>query len=181
VSNAGTSREYVVRDHLAGLGYFVMRAPGSKVRLPDPDERAPVDLLALPPGGGQVLMVQVKRGAGRLRPAPWNQLLSLAGLYGAVPILAEAVPRRPIVYWRLTGWKVEGRTGGSPKQPYAAFDPAPQAGGHCPRPGHLGTWEHGSPPLDRLADGSGWACPGITDGGACGYFRAAAAQTVLTP
>ena len=33
---------------------------------------------------------------------------------------------------------------------------------YCPRGQHRGTWEHGSPPLDRYTDGSGWACPGDT-------------------
>ncbi len=41
---------------------------------------------------------------------------------------------------------------------------------YCPRGQHRGTWEHGSPPLDRFTDGSGWACPGMApDGAACGY------------
>ena len=43
---------------------------------------------------------------------------------------------------------------------------------YCPRPhknGGIG-WRHGSPPLDRLLPGPGWACPGIApDGSACGY------------
>ena len=41
---------------------------------------------------------------------------------------------------------------------------------YCPRGRHQGTWEHGSPPLDKFTDGSGMACPGIApDGSACGY------------
>lgn len=41
---------------------------------------------------------------------------------------------------------------------------------YCPRQHHRGSWEHGSPPLDKFTDGSGWACPGLApDGSACGY------------
>jgi len=47
---------------------------------------------------------------------------------------------------------------------------APDAQRYCPRTSHRGEWERGSPPLDRLTDGSGWDCPGMTAAGvACGY------------
>jgi Holliday junction resolvase len=108
MGNLGTGREYVVRDQLARLGYYVMRSPASK---------GPVDLVAIRPG--VVLFVQVKRGASRLRPSGWNDLLSAARQYGAVPVLAEAVPRRPVAWWRLLAAKVpNGRA-----QPREIFDP----------------------------------------------------------
>lgn len=41
---------------------------------------------------------------------------------------------------------------------------------YCPRGRHRGGWEHGSPPLDRFTDGTGWSCPGIlADGSPCDY------------
>lgn len=112
-ASVGAAAEREARDVLLGLGYFVVKAGGSK---------GPADLVAIRPGG-LILFVQVKRGAGRLRPPEWNALLALARRYGAVPVLAERVLRCPFAWWRLDGPKVEGGRPG-PRQPMTEYDPA---------------------------------------------------------
>ena len=106
----GAAAEREARKILEGWGYYVVRASASK---------GAADLLAIRPGG-LVLFVQVKRGKGRLRPPAWNELLSLARRYGAVPILAERVVRQPMAWYRLDGPKAEG---GRARQPMTGYDP----------------------------------------------------------
>jgi Holliday junction resolvase len=112
----GAAAEREARHRLEALGYFVVRGAGSKGN---------ADLVAIAPGGRPVLLVQVKRGEGRLRPPEWNELYRLAREYGAVPILAERVPRLPMRWFRLEGLKVVGGRG---RQPLSTYDPAPELG-----------------------------------------------------
>jgi Holliday junction resolvase len=109
-ADKGARTEREARDILLGHGYYVVKSGGS---------RGAVDLVAIRPH--LVLFVQVKCGPGRLRPTEWNQLLSIARLYGAVPVLAERVDRKPMAWYRLEGAKVEGGRG---RQPLGQFDPA---------------------------------------------------------
>lgn len=88
----GRDLEHRVRTHLREEGYEVLRTAGSKSK---------VDLVALKPG--QILFVQCKR-SGALPPAEWNALWDLAAMVGAVPVLAEQLPRGRR-YWRLTARK----------------------------------------------------------------------------
>jgi Holliday junction resolvase len=94
--DAGRRREYTTRDHLVANGYEVIRSAGS---------RSPIDLFAFKPG--QLLLVQCKRD-GRLGPAEWNALYTLAEMLGptAVPILAVHHKREKLELWRLVGRKV---------------------------------------------------------------------------
>lgn len=103
----GRAFEYRVRDELQGLGYFVMRAAGS---------RSPIDLIAVRKGA--VLFVQCKMD-GYLRRGEWNDLFELAESVGVVPLLAGRW-RRSIRYCRLLSRK-EGITRGS--QPYGVYQP----------------------------------------------------------
>jgi len=104
----GRSFEYRTRDHLRGLGYFVLRSPASK---------SPIDLVAIRPG--RVLLVQCKRN-GALAPGEWNELFDLAETCGAVPILAGAPMGRGVSYHLLTGRKDGARRA----QPCESFDPS---------------------------------------------------------
>ncbi|GAA1431702.1 hypothetical protein GCM10009601_51210 [Streptomyces thermospinosisporus] len=97
----GRDLEHRVRAHLRDEGYEVLRTAGSKSK---------VDLVAIK--AGQILFVQCKR-SGALPPAEWNALWDLAVMAGAVPVLAEQLPRGRR-YWRLTGRK--DRPGA--RQPY---------------------------------------------------------------
>ena len=147
MSNTGTAAEYRVRDAMRNAGWYVVRSPASK---------GSVDLLAVAPG--VAAFVQVKRGQGRLYPEEWNALLDLAARYGGVPVLAEAVPRRPIAWWRLTQRKTPGWTG--TRQPKVAWDPSrpgarvvAAAAPFTIPPGSMATLEDGTPdlgPLPRL-------------------------------
>lgn len=121
-ASVGAAAEREARDVLLALGYFVVKAGGSK---------GPADLVAIRPGG-LILFVQVKRGAGRLRPPEWNALLSLARLYGAVPVLAEREVRKPMAWYRLERHKTLGGRPG-PHQPCVLFDPAPPPFGPDPQ------------------------------------------------
>ena len=102
---AGTRTEHKVRELLEAEGYVCARTAGSKGAL---------DLLAVKPG--ELLMVQVKR-SGVLGPAGWNRLYELAVMAGAIPILADAPIRRPIVFYRLLARK--DRPGA--RQPFEVF------------------------------------------------------------
>lgn len=110
MSTASRGRYYEsrVRDDLRAHGWYVIRSAASKGN---------VDLIAL--GAGEAtLLVQVKGGVwGRLDPEPWNNLFDLAAGCGAVPVLAEVLPRKSVAYWRLTGRK-ESRG----PQPYERFE-----------------------------------------------------------
>jgi Holliday junction resolvase len=97
---AGRDKEYKVRDHLVDNGYEVIRAAGSKGK---------VDLVAfkLWPDAWtdrHILFVQVKRIGGTIPPADRAELLRLAKIANAIPIVAhQPIPRRPLQYRRLTG------------------------------------------------------------------------------
>lgn len=108
-ASVGAAAEREARRALEALGYFVVRSAASG---------GPADLVAIM--AGRVLFVQVKRGAGRCRPPEWNELYRVAQRFGAVPVLAERVPRLPMMWFRLTGLKV---VGGRAAQPYEPFDP----------------------------------------------------------
>lgn len=96
----GTRFERKVRVHLAGNGYEVIRAAGSK-------GGTKADLVALKPG--QLLLIQCKR-AGILPPGEWDRLVQVAGWVGALPLLAANGPLgRGVTYTRLCGPKLRGR------------------------------------------------------------------------
>lgn len=89
----GRAFEYRVRDDLTKDGYDCIRAAGSKGK---------IDIIALKTG--QVLFVQVKRTDGQIPPADRAELLRLARLVDAVPLVAyQPVPRKPIAYRQLLG------------------------------------------------------------------------------
>jgi len=75
----GRRLEYLVRDKLTELGYFAIRAAGSK---------GLVDVVGI--GHDKILFVQCKR-SGVISSEEWNALLNLARACKASPILA----RRP--------------------------------------------------------------------------------------
>jgi holliday junction resolvase Hjr len=98
---AGRDFEYKVRDNLTADGYEVIRAAGSK---------GPVDLVAFKGGmqrgtwHSQLLFIQAKRRDGTISPADRAELLRVAGIVNAYPIVAhQPIPRRPIRYRQLTG------------------------------------------------------------------------------
>lgn len=105
----GRAVEYRVRDHLAGLGWFVLRSPASK---------SPLDLVAVRPG--TVLFIQVKRSLV-LGPGEWNEIYELALGAGAVAILAGSPTGRGLAYFRLTGPK----DGSTRRQPLEPYEPGP--------------------------------------------------------
>lgn len=92
MSGYGTGRRYEwkVRDALADDGYDVIRAAGSKGK---------VDLVAMKPG--ELLFIQCKRTNGTIPPAERRELLRLADLVDAVPIVAHGPG--PIRYRELLG------------------------------------------------------------------------------
>lgn len=68
--------------------------------------RGPADFLAGKPG--QLLAVQVKRtlrSGGGIGVDEWNALVTFAGTFGAIPVVAICPPRRPVAWWRITGRK----------------------------------------------------------------------------
>lgn len=87
----GARCERQARDQLTAAGYFVVRAAGS---------RGPVDLVALPRGGGRALLVQVKRGA-RVRPADRDALTCADLPAGAQVELWHYGPAGLVVYRRI--------------------------------------------------------------------------------
>lgn len=98
---SGRDFEYKVRDALAADGYEVIRAAGSKGK---------VDLVAFKGGMrigtwySDLLFVQAKRRDGNIGPDDRAELLRLASIVNAYPIVAhQPAPRRPIQYRRLTG------------------------------------------------------------------------------
>ncbi|WKG08183.1 hypothetical protein QX204_24390 [Nocardia sp. PE-7] len=72
-------------------GYDCRRSAGS---------RSPVDVVAFKPG--QVVMVQAKLN-GRCPPAERAELVRVAGLVGAVPLLAYRITRQGTRFRRLFG------------------------------------------------------------------------------
>lgn len=89
---AGRRFEWMVRDHLGENGYDLIRSAGSKSK---------VDLIALKPG--EILFVQCKRRDGYVLPSERAELLRLARLALAVPLVAYRPARKPIHYRRLLG------------------------------------------------------------------------------
>src|SRR5690348_202220 len=81
----GADFEREVRTHLTRDGYEVIRSAGSKTK---------VDLIAFKPG--QILVIQCKRN-GVCPPAERSELIRIAGVIGALPIVAG----RPRVTYRL--------------------------------------------------------------------------------
>ena len=94
--------EYKVRDALTADGYEVIRSAGSKGK---------VDLVAFKQWSASdnhfqwhMLFVQCKRTDGNIGPDDRAELLRLARIVYALPIVAhQPVPRKPIQYRRLTG------------------------------------------------------------------------------
>jgi len=108
-SAAGKRAEAKVREDLIGNGYRLVTAHLS---------RGPADLMAGKPG--QTLAVQVKRSArsgGGIGVVEWNDLVDHAEAFDALPVVAVAAPRCPVVYWRITGRK----DGSGRRQPWVRF------------------------------------------------------------
>ncbi len=91
----GADFERKVQAGLAAAGYFAVRAAGS---------RGPVDVLAV--RKGVVLLVQCKLKLGRMSPEAWAELIALAAVAGAVPVVATRPARGKISYLMP-----QGRTG----------------------------------------------------------------------
>ncbi|MEV4127481.1 hypothetical protein [Nocardia sp. NPDC049707] len=87
----GRDLEYAVRDHLQAEGYETFRSAGS---------RSPIDVIGFKPR--HTVFVQCKLD-GRCPPSERAELLRVAALAGAVPIVAARPPRKPIEYRRLVG------------------------------------------------------------------------------
>jgi Holliday junction resolvase len=87
----GRALEHEVRAALRTDGFEVIRSAGSKSK---------VDLVAFKVG--MVALIQCKRD-GKCPPAERAELVRLAALIGAVPLVASRPPRKPIAYRRLTG------------------------------------------------------------------------------
>jgi Holliday junction resolvase len=98
----GREFEYKVRDELTTNGYEVIRAAGSKGK---------VDLVAFKQWPTMdawkrwhMLFVQAKRRDGNIGPDDRAELVRLANIANAIPLVAhQSIPRRPIQYRRLTG------------------------------------------------------------------------------
>jgi len=88
----GRRFEYAVRNDLTVNGYEVIRSAGSKTK---------VDLVAFKQG--QCVFVQCKRD-GKIRPAERTELLRLAALIDAVPVVAWKRPgAAKVLYAEVTG------------------------------------------------------------------------------
>jgi hypothetical protein len=99
---------YRVSQALAADGYSIIRSAGSKTK---------VDIVAFKdmarhrlldgsmwPDRSELLFVQAKKANGTCPPAERIELLRLAGMARALPIVAyQPQPRKPIAYRRLTG------------------------------------------------------------------------------
>lgn len=101
----GKRREYAVRDHMLLMGWtHVMTAAGSK---------GPADLILAHPQHGLAL-VQVGTAGKFLGPTARRDLLALADLCSALPIVATPIPRHGIRYRVVTL---------TPAQSWPVFDP----------------------------------------------------------
>lgn len=87
----GADFERAVCTALRAEGYTVVRSAGS---------RSIVDVVALRPG--VVVLIQAKRD-GRCSPGERAELLRAAACIEAVPVVAYRLPRKGILYRRLTG------------------------------------------------------------------------------
>jgi Holliday junction resolvase len=103
----GRALEYDARAKLTADGYFVIRSAGSK---------GVVDLCAikLP----QVLFVQCKRQKRGFGSSEWNALYEAAAESGALAILAERDPGKPIRWWQLTGPRKPRQRNELPREPF---------------------------------------------------------------
>lgn len=89
----GSDFERKVRGSLEDDGYECVRAAGSKGK---------IDVVAMKPG--QLLFIQIKRHMGQIPPADRAELLRLAAMVGAIPLVAyQPIPRKPIAYRELLG------------------------------------------------------------------------------
>lgn len=89
----GREFEYRTIRHLTTNGYEIVRSAGSKGK---------IDIVAFKLG--ELLFVQCKRTSGTIPPAERAELVRLAGLVNAVPLVAhQPIPRKPIRYRALTG------------------------------------------------------------------------------
>jgi Holliday junction resolvase len=97
----GRDKEYKVRDHLTSNGYEIIRAAGSKGKV---DLVAFKGCMRIGTWHCELLFVQVKRSGGTIPPVDRAELIRLARIVNAYPIVAyQPLPRRPIQYRRLTG------------------------------------------------------------------------------
>jgi Holliday junction resolvase len=110
----GRDLEYRTKRQLERDGYWVQRAAASK---------GLVDLVALKPG--QILLVQCKR-SGSLPPAEWNALHTLAGMLGAVPVMA-VMGARGTELWRLLAAKTGKRGARQPMELFVTDEAAAQS------------------------------------------------------
>jgi Holliday junction resolvase len=127
VSNAsrGADFERRIRKILEAEGYHVARSAASL---------GPYDLDASKPG--QRLLVQAKctgrglDGIPKIDPEDWNALYDLAIHLGAVPVaVCRPAPRRPPVFWRMTGRKTGARGQRSPLARFELDEVAAALGG----------------------------------------------------
>jgi len=88
----GAAFERAVRHHLEDDGYDVIRSAGSK---------GAIDIVAMKPG--ELLFIQCKI-SGTVPPSERAEILRVAGLVGAIPVVAWKQPRkaRPLLD-RMTG------------------------------------------------------------------------------
>ena len=94
-SNAriGRDREHDITHHLQTHGWTLIgRSAGSK---------GPADLAMAHPTHGLAL-IQVGGPNKTLGPTDRRKLIALADLCGALPILAQRIPRQPIRYYHIT-------------------------------------------------------------------------------
>lgn len=102
----GRDFEYQVLKDMTAHGYYAMRSPASK---------SPVDVYCF--AKGELVFIQCKLH-GALQVAEWNEFLEFCESLGAVPIMAEKLPRG-IGYHRITGRK----DGSKRKQPMEDWSP----------------------------------------------------------
>ena len=114
----GTYREKRTAAALRKDGYFVVESRGS---------HGVADLLAAKPG--QVLLVQVKTGQGRLDHAWWNDLLRAARAAGGLAIIADWPRRGQLRLRQITGQHV-ARSKSWPCQPFITDEPGSGTGAH---------------------------------------------------
>lgn len=89
---AGRAFELRVKRALETDGYWVHLAPGSKG----------IDAIAAK--NGDWLVISIKRSKGTIPPAERDELLAVAAIVQARPIVAhQPEPRKPIRYRQLTG------------------------------------------------------------------------------
>src|SRR5207237_10936761 len=106
----GIALERTISRTLDQAGYFTIRSAGSF---------GCADLVALKddwPNGTEVLLVSVKSNGRGLSGREWDELVSVAGKVGAVPLLVEKVGRGSVEWWRLDG--VKEKRGQQPRSPF---------------------------------------------------------------